>query len=189
MQWFWVLMVFIAGTVSQTAKPTQAPLADTRNCADTRTLLEDITLVLDQYEQAFGRNTWALTITDDSSNQHLFFKWVPLNGAASVASVDLAMWPCGVTEADLDGYYSDETLDVLISEWDVYEITERCMMDGVRIVDFALSREDGDYVARFWIQQVGETRVLEGHLTLPVADAALMSDYAKILHPDTPACG
>lgn len=188
MQWFWILMVMIAATVSQTAKPTQSPLTDTRDCDETRTLLEDITLVLDQYEKAFGRNTWALTITDDSSHNHLFFKWAPLNGAASVASVDLAMWPCGVTEADLDGYYSDKTLDVLISGWETYEISGRCIVDGVRIVDFDMTREDGNYIARFWIQQVSETRVLEGHLTLPLADAALMSDYAELLYPDTPAC-
>jgi hypothetical protein len=188
MQWFLILVVLIAGTVSQTVKPTQSPIADTRNCEETRTLLEDITLVLDQYEPAFRRNAWALTITDDSKNYHLFFEWRPVNGAASVASVDLAMWPCGVTEADLDGYYSDKTLDVLVSSWEEHELTGRCIVDGVRIADFELSREDGDYIARFWIQQVGETRVLEGHLTLPVADVALMSDYAELLYPNTPAC-
>lgn len=188
MQWILILMVLIVGTVSQTATPTQAPLQESDNCRDTRTLLEDITLVLDHYEPVFAREAWALTITDDTSNYHLFFTWIPINGMASVASVDLAIWPCGVSEADLDGYYSDETLNVLIGEWEIYEITERCIMDGVRIFDFAMTREDGDYIARFWIQQVGEKRVLEGHLTLPVTHATLMSDYAAMLYPDSPAC-
>ena len=188
MQWLRILVVLIAGTVFQTAKPTESPLANTRNCAETRTLLQDITLVLDHFEPVFARDSWALTITDDSSNNHLFFKWIPLNSALSVASVDLAMWPCGVSEVDLDAYYSDKTLDVLVSSWDERELTGRCIVGGVRIADFELSREDGDYVARFWIEQVSETRVLEGHLTLPVADAALMSDYAEMLYPDTPAC-
>ena len=188
MQWLWILVVLIAGMVSQTAKPTESPLVNTRNCAETRTLLDDITLVLDQYEPAFGRDSWTLTLTDDSINHHLFFKWIPLNGAASVGSVDLTMWPCGVSEADLDAYYSDKTLDVLVSAWEERELTGRCIVDGVRIADFQLSREDGSYIARFWIEQVSDTRVLEGHLTLPVADAALMSDYAAILYPDTPAC-
>ena len=186
MQWFWVLMVVIAGTLSQTATPT--PRTAFNRCNDTRTVLEDITLVLDHYEPVFARDSWALTITDDSKNHHLFFKWVPLNGAASVSSVDLAMWPCGVNEADLDAYYSDKTLDVLVSSWEERELNGRCIVNGVRIADFNLSREDGDYIARFWIEQVSETRVLEGHLTLPVADAALMSDYAEMLYPDTPAC-
>lgn len=188
MHWFWILVVLIVGTVSQTAKPTQSPLSVTSSCEDTRMLLEDITLVLEQYGPVFSRDRWVLTITDDTSNNHLFFKWAPLNRAASVASVDLTMWPCSVTEDELDEYYSDKTLDVLMSNWEERELTGRCIVDGVRIADFELSREDGDYIARFWIQQVGETRVLEGHLTLPVADAALMSDYAEMLYPDSPAC-
>ena len=186
MQWLLILVVLIAGTVSQTATPT--PTSDRSGCEDNRTLLEDITLVLDQYEPAFRRDLWALTITDDVKNYHLFFEWRPINGAASVASVDLAMWPCGVTETELDGYYSDKTLDVLVSAWEESELTGRCIIDGVRIADFELSRDDGDYIARFWIQQVSDTRVLEGYLTLPAADAALMSDYAELLYPDTPAC-
>ena len=186
MQWLWIVITLIVGTVSQTATPT--PTTNIERCEETRTLLEDITLVLDHYEPVFARDSWALTITDDATNQHLFFKWLPLNGASSVASVDLAMWPCGVSEADLDAYYSDKTLDVLVSSWEERELTERCIVDGVRIADFELSREDGEYIARFWIEQVSETRVLEGHLTLPVADAALMSDYAELLYPDTPAC-
>src|SRR5690606_17899864 len=119
-------------------------------CNDTRTLLEDITLVLDHYEPVFTRESWALTITDNTSNNHLFFKWTPISGPSSVASVDLTIWPCGVSEADMDGYYRDETLSVLISEWKIYEIVERCIVDGVRIVHFEMTREDGDYIARFW---------------------------------------
>jgi hypothetical protein len=188
MQWLRILVVLIAGTVFHTAKPTESPLTSTRTCAETRTLLQDITLVLDHFEPVFARDSWALTITDDSSNNHLFFKWSPLNGASSVASADLAMWPCGVTEADLDSYYSDKTLDVLVSAWEERELTGRCIIDGVRIADFDLSREDGDYIARFWIEQISETRVLEGHLTLPVADAALMNEYAELLYPVAPAC-
>lgn len=186
MHWLWILLALVVGVASQ--MPTPTPAGTVNRCEETRTLLDDITLVLEQYEPAFGRDKWMLTITDNTSDNHLFFTWNPLNGAASVASVDLAMWPCGVTEADLDGYYSDETLDVLMSSWDDRELTDRCIVDGVRIADFELSREDGDYIARFWIHQVAETRVLEGHLTLPLEDAALMSDYAEMLYPDTPAC-
>lgn len=190
MYWFWFwLMLVVAGTSPVSLVATALPtMSAEEGCANAPTLSEDITLVLDQYEPVFSRDSWALTIADNSDEAHVLFTWFPRNGAASVASVSLMMWPCGVTEKELDAYYSDKTLDVLASNWDERELLGRCIVDGVRIADFALSRQDGDYIARFWIHQVSKTRVLEGQLTLPAEYISLQKDYAEMLYPDTPAC-
>jgi hypothetical protein len=187
MAMMWIAVLTQVGQAGP--KPTQAPLNnDVETCPDTRTPLDDMSLVLDHYGPAFRRDSWSLSVTDNWASNNMMFVWSPSNGATSIASAVLLMWPCGVTDEQVEAYYTDETLDIVVGAYDSHTLTASCTIGGVRIYDFDLSRQDGDYAGRFWVEIVGPTRVVQGNLTVPANEAASLDDYGRILYPRSFNC-
>ncbi len=169
--------------------PTPTPAAgDTPACPETRSLADDISLVIDHFAPVFLRDLWKLSIADDWNNGTMTFIWLPVSGASSIASAIVVMWPCGVTSEQLDDYYSDDALDVIVSAYDTATLTARCTVDNVRIYDFDLERDDGSFAARFWIEIAAPTRVVQANLTVPAGEEVFLDDYGRILYPNSINC-
>jgi hypothetical protein len=106
-----------------------------------------------------------------------------------LAFLDYQFYDCGVTQAQIAAYFSEDNFDILLSNYQSFERTASCESAGKTLYEFDVVTVEGiDYKLRWWYWQETPTRVAAMQLTFPVTDQASLAQYAGALFPNFPSC-
>ncbi len=134
----------------------------------------------------FASDEWTQVLASDEFRTTGTWTMSSLGG---LAYLDYLHYDCGVTQAQIDTYFSIENFSILLANYQSYQYTDLCEHDGVRLYQFDVVTTAGDeYKMRYWVWQVSATRVASLGLTFPVTQQAALAEYAGDLFPDLPTC-
>jgi hypothetical protein len=162
----------------QAAPPTPTP-------CPAPPIQQDIDAALNFANGIFEPERWKLT--QDQAPFIIHLLWLQQDGGG-VAHQEYLLYDCGYTPDDLDNYFSEDNFNVILSGYEDWQSTTRCEADGITLYEFDLIYEGGDYLMRYWIKPLSDTRVLDLSLAFPAADVNLMNAYAVRLFPQLSSC-
>jgi hypothetical protein len=105
----------------------------------------------------------------------------------AVASFDDVIF-CEVTNAALDGYYTDESFDTIFQYYDGHETQTSCDSRDLRLYEFKVKSQGYDYFARFWSEILDKDHIRESLLVFPTSDPEDLDSYSKKIMPELPSC-
>jgi hypothetical protein len=106
----------------------------------------------------------------------------------AIAHSQYLLYNCGYTQAEVDDFYDDANMDVMLGGYDSWTETARCEADGLTLREYEVRYTGKPYAVRFWIQPVNDTRVRDIHLGYWPEDTAEMDEYARRLFPALVSC-
>ena len=146
---------------------------------------EDVANMLALVGGAFQTSVWTEQIgSGDAKNSAT---WIA-DGYGAVAYLEYLHYDCGVSQAQIDAYYSPEGFDVLLSNYSSHELTAACSAGSVRLFEFVATFDGTDYLMNYWVEQTSPTRVAGLMLVFPASQPAKLEGYAGRLFPELPNC-
>jgi hypothetical protein len=106
----------------------------------------------------------------------------------ALAHVQLLLYNCGYTQAEVDNFYGEANMNVMLGGYLSHTLTAQCTHDGLTLREYDVDYDGQPYKVRFWIEPLNETRVRDVHLGFFPEDIAEMEEYARRLYPDLPSC-
>ena len=106
----------------------------------------------------------------------------------AVAYLEYLHFDCGVSQQQIDDYFSPENFQVILSSYSSYQQAAQCQHNGLKLFEFDLSFSGSSYHMLYWVEQVTPTRVADIALTFPASQQAKQAEYAGRLFPDLPSC-
>ena len=160
--------------------PTQAISCATQDSAQD---LAEMTQVIDAkiFEPAF----W--TARSDVSDQRTTTTWHS-DKFGAVAYLEYLHFDCGVSQEQIDQYFTPQTFQTIMSSYSSYVQTAHCALNGLRLFEFDASFNDTQYHILYWVKQVTPTRVADFTLTFPIKQQSKLAEYAGRLFPALPTC-
>lgn len=152
----------------------------------------EIYTVLRYGDAVFEPELWFVTATESAARTTA--TWTPrpeANYGSAVAYADYLHFDGGYTADGLDELFNDAWFAGTLSSYQSYTNTLSCDGAGVSLYEFNLRFDDADYVMRYWVEPVTETRVMAFFILFPARDVAArqtLEDYAKRLYPDLSVC-
>lgn len=110
------------------------------------------------------------------------------NASEGIAHSQYLLYNCGYTQAEVDEFYNDAGMDVMLGGYKAHQLTDECERDGVTLREYDLDYDGKPFIMRFWIQAVNEKRVRDIHLAFSADDQPMMDDYAARLFPNLASC-
>jgi hypothetical protein len=114
--------------------------------------------------------------------------WID-NQSLSLAYTQLLIYDCGYSWEDLEAFYGEDGIAVILGNYESYTQTAECERDGLMLREYDVDSDGRPYKIRYWIQPLNETRVRDMHLSVSEDDPDLLDEYAKLLYPQLPTCG
>lgn len=189
--------VFGIGTTFQTADPfIEPPLATVEavpqvempqllSCKG-QPLEQDIAEIHAIVGDTFAGDDWNESI---SSNEFRTYATWTNASRGGLAFLDYQFYDCGVTQAQIATYFSEDNFDILLSNYQSFERTASCDSAGITLYEFdAVTTEGIDYKLRWWYWQETPIRVAAMQIAFPVTDQASLAQYAGALFPNFPSC-
>jgi hypothetical protein len=105
-----------------------------------------------------------------------------------LAHAQLLLYDCGYTSADLERFYGDEGMNIMLGGYNAHTQTAQCTDGELTLREYDVDYDGRPYRVRFWFEPVSDTRVRDMHLGFLPEDEALMDDYAARLYPQLPSC-
>lgn len=134
----------------------------------------------------FAGDDWDESIS--SSELRTSVTWMNTSLGA-LAYLDYLHYNCGVTQAQIADYFSEDNFDILLSTYQSFTRTASCEFAGTHLYEFDVVTMEGiDYKLRWWYWQHTPTRVAAMQLTFPVTRQAALNQYAGALFPNFPTC-
>ena len=133
----------------------------------------------------FEHGDWTQQVSSDAAERPPTWR---SSQYGAVAYLECLHYDCGVTQEQIDSYYSPAGFDVIFSNYTSYEKTAQCTRDGLRLFEFDAVSNDSDYHVLYWVEQVTPTRVAGLMLAFPATEPAQQAEYAGQLFPDLPTC-
>jgi len=106
----------------------------------------------------------------------------------AVAYLEFLHFDCGVTQEQIDQYFSPENFDVILANYTSHQLIAQCEHNGVKLFEFDVTANSQSYHLLYWVKQVTPTRVADLTLTFPSQNQAKLAGYAGRLFPDLPTC-
>lgn len=154
------------------------------SCA-TASAEEDVRAMLDLFGDTFASGDWTEQIS--TSDTKTTATWLS-SSLGAVAYLEYLHYDCGVTEEQIDAYYSPEGFDVLLSSYDTHEFTLSCELSDTRLYEFDATLSGNAYHILYWVEQVSATRVAGLMLVVPLTNRTDQVDLAFELYPELPTC-
>jgi hypothetical protein len=107
---------------------------------------------------------------------------------AAFAHSQYLLYNCGYNDDELDTFYGDENIDVMLGGYDTWEETARCSEEDVELREYTLMLDGDEYISRLWIEPISDTRVRDMRLDFPVDEGNEMDEYARRLYPQLVTC-
>ncbi len=169
-----------------TVEPTSVAIVPTQaiSCAAPSTD-QDINDMLALVGDTFASKYWTQTI--DSASSQRTVTWVN-NSLNGLAYLDYLQFDCGVTQAQIESYYSPQGFATIFSNYQSYTQTAQCEANGINLHEFDVTAHNLDYHADYWVRKVSPTRVEGFLLVFPTDKPAQQAEYAGKLFPDLPTC-
>jgi hypothetical protein len=98
------------------------------------------------------------------------------------------MYNCGYTDDELAEFYGAENMEVMLGGYDTWEQTASCKAGDIELREYNLTLDGGDYISRFWIEPLSDTRVRDMRLDFPADQGDEMDEYAQKLYPQLASC-
>lgn len=151
-----------------------------------QSLEEDIAQIRAIVADTFAGDDWSESIGNNEFRTYVTWTNVSLGG---LAFIDYQHYDCGVTQAQIAAYFSEENFDILLSNYQSFDRTASCESAGTQLYEFDVVTMEGiDYMLRWWYWQETPTRVAIMQLAFPVTDQASLAQYAGALFPNFPTC-
>lgn len=106
----------------------------------------------------------------------------------AIAHSQYLLYNCGYTQADIDTFYGDENMKIMLGGYNSWQQTAVCQQDDITLREFTMDYVGTPFAMRFWVQPVNDKRVQDINLAFAVKDADLMEKYAARLFPDFISC-
>lgn len=184
-----VVLGTLGGLLSLRADTTLRTQDAQTACIDETTQLDDLNLIIDRYVPVFDRESWKLTLQDQPEHGRMTATWQAwLGSPEGTATVDVLIWPCGHTDADLEAFYSDDGIEQMFVGWDKHSVVNRCSVNDIRMINLVASYNDQSWIARYWVEVVSPTRVLGGFAAVPDTEIARLDAIGEQLYPGAGRC-
>jgi hypothetical protein len=95
---------------------------------------------------------------------------------------------CGVKDASLDKYYTDQTFDMMFDYYDGYDIQNVCEANDLRLYEIKVWAKGFEFNERLWVEVLDSDHLMESQLLFPVSDVASLDDYSEKIMPSLPSC-
>ena len=105
-----------------------------------------------------------------------------------LAHAQLLLYDCGYTSADLENFYGEQGMNIMLGGYNAHTQTAQCTDGELTLREYDVDYDGRPYRVRFWFEPVSDTRVRDMHLGFLPEDQALMDDYAARLYPQLPSC-
>jgi hypothetical protein len=182
-----LLAIFGIGLTALFGTTEAAPL--NQECRGAPTLIEDFETLIELDEELMDDEDWEFTLEFEENEFVVTANWLPDElETSAIIIVDILQYDCGYEDADLEDYYSEDNFEIILEVYEDYELVDECEQDGIILYEYDLVYEGEDYVSRFWINPVSDTRVQDVHITFVADDDDLLDDYSELFFPDFPEC-
>jgi len=158
----------------------------TSACISLKPTQADIDRALAFTGRIFEKEDWERSYT--VTEERVTVSWLS-NSLASVAFLQVLIFPCGYEEPDLNQYFNDETWDIIFSNYESYEHAAECRNDaGLRLYEFDVISNGAPYLAHYWARNDTDTRVITFMMFVPADSFELLDSYGYSLFPQLSNC-
>ncbi len=147
---------------------------------------EDIRFLLTIGQDLFSKPEWVKSYTVEPYKVSFTRR---NDTEAAIAYGEYLMYNCGYGQAELDEYFSDAGFAIIFANYDRYTQTNFCEQGSLALYEYDLVFEGSPYLARYWVKQQSDTRLLVLMLVFPNESRATLDTYATQLFPDLSSCG
>lgn len=194
----WIFMfVFTACSSPATAvpvvnQPSPAPVTEaqiveaaTPVCIAFEPTQADIDRALGFTGKLFDTPDWERTYTVASDKVSVTWYSETLT---AIVFLEALIFPCGYEEIDLDNFFSDESWDIVLGNYQSYEAIDECYTDnGQRLYQF-IATDQVDYDVHYWAVNDTDTRVISLMTVFPIESDILIDQYSYSLFPQISSC-
>jgi hypothetical protein len=146
---------------------------------------DDLNRLTVGYDDAFYPYVMSMEVSRQQTKDTATWR---MDSFGAVAYMEYLHFDCGVSEEQIDRYYSPPGFDVLLSNYDSHEQRAACDLDGLRLYEFDARLYGGDYSILYWVEKISSTRVVGLQLTFPASGQEQQARFAAALYPSLPAC-
>lgn len=136
-------------------------------------------------EGVFDPSEWSLELSTAESKNVATWR---SDATGALVFMEYLHYDCGVTEAQIDEYYSPEGFDTLFLNYETHAQTAACRVGALRLYEFDAVFGGSDYHTLYYVEQVSPTRVVGVDMIFPAAYRAKQAAYAARLYPELPSC-
>ncbi|MBI2330928.1 MAG: hypothetical protein HYU84_01905 [Chloroflexi bacterium] len=199
----WFLIFFVLTACSQSGdqptvtpepqqnSPTLTPTPEilstvTPVCISPEPSQDDIDRALSFTGQVFQQEDWEQSHT--VSEDRVSVSWLS-NSQGAVAFLEALIFPCGYEEPDLNAYFADENWTNVFANYQSYELQIECRSDvGLRLYKFSAVSEDVPYIARYWVMNDTNNRVITFMILMAGESFAGIDPIGYSLFPQLSNC-
>lgn len=180
------LFVAVMGLSGCLPKVEQANAGPTDECGPIEPSEEDVRFLLTIGRELFSQPEWVKSYTVEPYKVSVTRR----NDAESAIMYgEYLMYNCGYGQADLDEYFSDAGFAIVFANYDSYTQTNFCEEGDLALYEYDLVFEGAPYLARYWVKQQSDTRLLVLMLVFPSNSRAALNSYATQLFAGLSSCG
>ncbi|GAB4503781.1 MAG: hypothetical protein Fur0043_07730 [Anaerolineales bacterium] len=180
------LMVTVMLLTACLPKVEQTYTGPTDECGPIEPSDEDLRFLLTIGQDLFSRPEWVKSYTVEPYKVSLTRR---NDTQSAIAYGEYLLYNCGYGQADLDAYFSDAGFAIVFGNYDSYTQKNFCEEGGLALYEYDLVFEGAPYLARYWVKQQSDTRLLVLMLVFPEESRALLDSYATQLFPALSSCG
>jgi len=186
---FWVALFFAACVLVMLAACSGSPSAEDAgpvdDCGPYEPTEQDVEKTLEFGAKIFAPGEWIRSYTVEPYKISLTRRNDPQK---SLEYVEYLIFTCGYGQSELDSYFGDEGFKVIFSDYESYAATNFCEITSLTLYEYDLVDEGNPLLARYWVKQDSDTRILVNMLVVPETARASLDDYSRQLFPELPAC-
>ena len=195
-----ISIIVIIGLSACGSSPTPAPASPTPPppteevilptvtpaCISPEPQQEDIDRAIGLTGQLFEQDDWEQSYT--VSEDRVSVSWFS-NSLASVAFLEVLVFPCGYEEPDLNDYFTDENWENVFANYEDYELVTECRSDiGLRLYEFDVVSDGAPYLVNYWVSNDTSTRIITFMMIVPDDSFDLLDEYGYSIFPQLSNC-
>jgi hypothetical protein len=173
--------------LTTTQSPTLPP--DSGECADPGQPGEaDIQEALNYTGQAFSGLEWERSYTVLADRVTVTWE---NDDEGALAYLEHLVYDCGYVEADIDAFFSEQSLkEVILQDYERPELLESCKdaSGDLRLYELSAWIHEQTYLVRIWVTLPQPNRMVYVFLTYPEVGQEQLQAYARDLFPALQAC-
>lgn len=146
---------------------------------------QDIQSMLALVGEAFDPTVWTQTVSSEAAKTTATWQ---SSEYGAVAYLEYLHYNCGVSQEQIDQYYSPAGFETLLSSYASYELTDQCASKRLKLFEFDAVSNNRNYHVLYWVEQVSPTRVAGLMLVFPTTRPAQQAEFAGRLFPELPTC-
>jgi len=146
---------------------------------------DDIRFALSFASNALDPTTWIRSYTVEPYKVSVTRK---NDSEGAVAYTEYLLFNCGYTQSDLDNYFSEENFNIVFGNYESHSLQKFCEGKGLTLYEYSTVSAGTDFLARYWVKQESNKRLLVFMLVFPQANQATLDNYAKKIFPDLTTC-